>query len=149
MEIARIMCEEFPEIFKDGGKILARSSTSQRAIVSMNAFTVSLQKQAPKLDIKMNSLHTNLTITNPSGAPREISEYYKGEILVPESTVEFRDRMTDYDAILGKLFTDRGFLEEIGGRRDFVYELFNLWAGYHNYDDGGLARGSFHKGSAS
>ena len=136
MEIARIMCEEFPEIFKDGGKILARSSTSQRAIVSMNAFTVSLQKQAPKLDIKMNSLHTNLLITNPSGAPREISEYYKGEILVPESTVEFRDRMTDYDAILGKLFTDRGFLEEIGGRRDFVYELFNLWAGYHNYDDG-------------
>ncbi|MBO6249066.1 MAG: hypothetical protein J6N54_09665, partial [Bacteroidales bacterium] len=49
-EIARIMCEEFPEVFKDGGEVLARASTSQRAIVSMNAFTVSLQKHAPKTD---------------------------------------------------------------------------------------------------
>lgn len=136
MEIARIMCEDFPEVFKDGGKVLARASTSQRAIVSMNAFTVSLQKHAPKLDIAMNSLHTNLLYTNSTGAPREIAEYYEGEVRIPESTVDFRDRMTDYDAILGKLFTDRGFLEEIGGRREFVYELFSLWAGYHNYCDG-------------
>ncbi|MBR1926786.1 MAG: hypothetical protein IJ840_03405 [Bacteroidales bacterium] len=136
MEIARIMCESFPEVFKDGGRILARASTSQRAIVSMNAFTVSLQKNAPKVQIEVNSLHTNLPVTNPTGAPKEIAEYYEGEVLVPESTRTFRDRMTDYDAILGKLFTDRGFLEEIGGRRDFVYELFNLWAGYHNYCDG-------------
>ncbi len=136
MEIARIMCENFPEVFKDGGKVLARASTSQRAIVSMNAFTVSLQKHAPKLDIAMNSLHTNLLYTNSTGAPREIAEYYEGEVRIPESTVDFRDRMTDYDAILGKLFTDRGFLEEIGGRREFVYELFSLWAGYHNYCDG-------------
>lgn len=136
MEIARIMCEEFPEVFKEGGKVLARASTSQRAIVSMNAFTVSLQKYAPKLEITMNSLHTNLPVTNPTGAPKEIAGYYEGEVCVPESTTEFRDRMTDYDAILGKLFTDKGFLEEIGGRREFVYELFNLWAGYHNYCDG-------------
>lgn len=136
MEIARIMCEEFPEVFKDGGEVLARSSTSQRAIVSMNAFTVGLQKYAPKLDIKMNSLHTNMLVINPGGAPREIAEYYAGSIRVPESVNDLRDRLTDYDAILGKLFTDRGFLEEIGGRRTFVYELFNLWAGYHNYSDG-------------
>lgn len=134
--IAEIMCGEFPEVFKDGGEVLAMASTSQRAIVSMNAFTVSLQKNAPKVNIEMNSLHTNLLYTNPGGAPREIARYYKGDLIVPESTTEFRDRMTDYDAILGILFTDRGFLEEIGGRRDFVYELFNLWAGYHNYSDG-------------
>lgn len=134
--IARIMCGEFPEVFKDGGKVLARASTSQRAIVSMNAFTVSLQKCVPDLEIEMNSLHTNLLVTNPGGAPKEIARYYQGELLVPESAAAFRDRMTDYDAILGKLFTDRGFLEEIGGRRNFVYELFNLWAGYHNYSGG-------------
>ena len=55
-EIARTMCEQFPEVFKDGGAVLARSSTSQRAIVSMNAFTVSLQKCAPKVDIVMDAL---------------------------------------------------------------------------------------------
>ena len=134
-EIARIMYEQFPEVFKDGGDVLARASTSQRAIVSMNAFTVSLQKQAPKLNIEMNSLHTNLPATNPGATPREIAKSYAGEIIVPESINDFRDRMTDYDGILGKLFTDRSFLEEMGGRREFVYELFNLWAGYHNYDE--------------
>lgn len=133
--IARIMCEEFPEVFKDGGEVLARSTNSPRAITSMNAFTVGLQKQAPKLNIKMIALHTNLLVTNPGSTPKEISRFYEGEVLVPESTIDFRERMTDY-SILDKLFSDRGFLEEIGGRRDFVEELFNLWAGYHNYSDG-------------
>ena len=135
-EIARIMYEEFPEVFKDGGEVLARSSTSQRAIVSMNAFTVSLQKQAPKLNIVMNSLHTNLIVTNPTAAPKEIAEHYKGEIIVPESTTAFRNRMTNYDAILDNLFTDRGFLEEMGGRFEFVYQLYTLWCGYRYYCDG-------------
>ena len=134
--IARIMYGSFPEVFKDGGRILARASTSQRAIVSMNSFTVSLQKMAPKVDIEMNALHTSMLATNPTSAPRELAGSFKGEILIPESTTAFRDRMTDYDAILDNLFSDRGFLEEIGGKREFVYELFNLWAGYRNYSDG-------------
>lgn len=135
-EIARIMCEQFPEVFKDGGAVLARSSTSQRAIVSMNAFTVSLQKHAPKVDIAMDALHTSLLYTNPTAAPRGIAEFYEGEIIVPESTTDFRNRMTDYDAILGRLFKDRGFMEELGGRFDFVYQLYTLWCGYKYYCDG-------------
>ena len=50
-EIARIMVADFPEVFSAGGTVLARASTSPRAIVSMNAFTVSLQKAAPKVSI--------------------------------------------------------------------------------------------------
>ena len=145
MEIAKKMCQDFPEVFKDGGEVMAMASTSQRAIVSMNAFTVSLQKCAPKLNIEMNSLHTNLNVTNPGGAPKEIAEYYEGSIIVPESVTDMQDRLTDYDSILGKLFTDRGFLEEIGGRREFVHELFNLWAGYHNYSDGNWLEDIFSK----
>ncbi|MBQ8061682.1 MAG: hypothetical protein IJ205_07075 [Bacteroidales bacterium] len=135
-EIARIMCEEFPEVFKDGGKVLARASTSQRAIVSMNAFTVSFQKYAPKIDLEVNSLHTNLPVVNSNGSPKEVARRFEGTVNVPESTNDFRERMTDYDGLFAKLFTDRSFFEEIGGRRNFVYELFNLWAGYHNYCDG-------------
>ena len=144
-EIARIMCEEFPEVFKDGGKALARASTSQRAIVSMNAFTVSFQKHAPNIDLEVNSLHTNLPVVNSNGSPREIARRFEGNVIVPESTSEFRERMTDYDSLFDRLFTDRGFLEEIGGRRNFVYELFNLWAGYHNYCDGDWLEDIFSK----
>ena len=142
-EIAKVMCEDFPEIFKDGGNFLARSSTSQRAIVSMNAFTVSLQKQVPKANIVMNSLHTNLLVTNPTAAPKEIAEFYEGEIIVPESTTDFRNRMTDYDAIFSTLFTDRSFLEELGGRFEFVYQLYTLWCGYRYYCDGDWLEGIF------
>ena len=135
-EIARIMCQEFPQVFKDGGEILARASTSQRAIVSMNAFTVSLQRFAPKVNVEMNSLHTNMTVTNAASAPRDLQTRYEGRLVPTESLSDFKARKIDFDGILDKLFSDRGFLEEIGGRTQFISELFALWAGYHNYSDG-------------
>ena len=135
-EIARIMAQSFPEVFADGGKILARASTSQRAIVSMDAFCISLQKYAPKVDIETNSLHTNLPIVNVSGSPRELRVMRSGTVKIPEPQDAFRARKYDYDGMLDKLFTDRGFLEERGGRTQFLYELCALWSGYHNYCDG-------------
>ncbi len=134
--IARIMAESFPEVFADGGKVLAMSSTSQRAIVSMDAFCVSLQKYAPKVDIEGNSLHTNMLIVNPGSAPREIRQQRAGKVELPETLADFQKRKYIYDDVLDRLFTDRGFLEELGGRTQFLSELFTLWRGYHNYCDG-------------
>ena len=133
--IAQIMYQNFPEVFRNGGKVLARASTIPRAIVSMEAFVTSLQKCAPLLDIEANSLHTNLPVTNAGTTPREIATRYEGRIPVPERGDVYRKKRIDYDGILGSLFTDRGWLEEKGGRTDFICELFNLWAGYHNYTD--------------
>ena len=141
--IARIMAQSFPEVFASGGKVLARSSTSQRAIVSMNAFTVSLQKYAPKVDIEANSFHENMVVVNATSAPRELLERYANDPKLPETKAAFRARKYDYDGILGTLFTDRGFLEEIGGRTQFIYELFCLWQGYRNYCDGDWMEGLF------
>ena len=90
--IARIMAESFPEVFADGGKVLAMSSTSQRAIVSMDAFCVSLQKYAPKVDIEGNSLHTNMLIVNPGSAPREIRQQRAGKVELPETLADFQKR---------------------------------------------------------
>lgn len=133
--IARIMVQSFPEVFAEGGKVFAMSSTSQRAIVSMDAFCVSLQKCAPKVDIEGNSLHTNMLIVNPGSAPREIRQQ-RGSAPLPETLDEFRSRKFVYDSVLDRLFTDRSFLEELGGRTQFLSELFTLWRGYHNYCDG-------------
>lgn len=131
--IAAAMAGQFPEIFAKGGKILARSSTSPRAITSMAAFCVSLQKNAPKVDIETNSLHTNMAVIYPTECPDELTVHHYGRIKpLDESAV--RDlRSKHYDDILGRLFTDRDFLEEMGGRSYFVNELFAFWAGYHNY----------------
>ena len=134
-EIAKIMANSFPEVFANGGHVFARSSTSQRAIVSMNAFTVSLQQVAPKVDITANSRALNMVVINAASAPRAVAKRYQGSTKTPESLDAFKARTIDFDGILDKIFSDRGFLEESGGRTQFLSELFTLWAGYHNYTD--------------
>ena len=134
-EIAKIMANSFPEVFTNGGHVFARSSTSQRAIVSMNAFTVSLQQVAPKVDITANSRALNMVVINAASAPRAVAKRYQGSTKTPESLDAFKARTIDFDGILDKIFSDRGFMEESGGRTQFLSELFTLWAGYHNYTD--------------
>ena len=134
-KIAQIMASSFPEVFAQGGEVFARSSTSQRAIVSMNAFTASLQKEAPKIEVTANARAVNMAIVNAASANRAIAKRYQGSTKAPETLDQFKARKIDYDGILDKIFSDRGFLEENGGRTQFISELFTLWAGYHNYSD--------------
>jgi hypothetical protein len=134
-EIARIMVQDFPAVFSKGGKVLAMSSTSQRAIVSMDAFCVSLQKYAPKVDIEGNSLHTNMLFINAGSAPRQIRQQRSGSVELPETLDEFRSRKFIYDEVLDRLFIDSSFLDEVGGKTQFLSELAMLWRGYHNYCD--------------
>ncbi|MBR1407232.1 MAG: histidine-type phosphatase [Bacteroidales bacterium] len=135
--IAAGMVQAFPEVFAGGGRVLARASISERVIVSMNAFTLGLLREAPRLDIEVRSLHTDMPATCPTRSALDSKVRYAGRIHVPESVDSFRARKVDVDGILDKLFSDRRFLEETGGRWRFVYELFTLWCGYHNYCEDG------------
>lgn len=130
--IAAAMCAQFPEVFEKGGSVVAMSSTSQRAITSMTAFCVSLQKNAPKVEIEASSLHTGMLVVNPPSAPREILERYEGAVKRPANSLSYL-RERHYDDILSRLFKDRSFLEDLGGRSSFISNLFSFWAGYQNY----------------
>ena len=131
--IAEAMVEEFPEIFAKGGKFLAMSSESRRAITSMAAFCASLERNAPKAEVTVNSLHTNMTVINPPEAPDELVKEYEGKLKPIDRGYVTTLREKHYDNILDRLFTNRRFLEETGGRSDFLFELFMFWSGYHNY----------------
>lgn len=131
--IAAAMVAEFPEIFAKGGKFLARASKSPRAITSMSAFCASFEKNAPKAEVTVNSLHTNMTVINPPEAPDELIKEYEGKLKPIDRGYITELREKHYDNILDRLFSDRTFLEEIGGRSDFLFELFMFWSGYHNY----------------
>lgn len=50
--IAKRMAARMPNLFEGENKVLARSSTSQRCIISMAAFTEALKELNPKLDVK-------------------------------------------------------------------------------------------------
>ena len=141
-KIAAKIVADFPEIFKNGGTFTARASTSQRAIVSMSAFITSLQKNAPKADITCNSLHTNMLIINPPSAPRQIAERYDRPKF-PSSVELEKLRTKHYDDILNRLFTDRSFIEELGGKANFVNSLYVFWQGYENYCEDARFEGLF------
>lgn len=140
--IAAIMVSSFPEIFEKGGKFTARASTSQRAITSMTAFLVSMQKNAPKAEIVGNSLHTNMIVANPPSAPAPIAERYDKPHF-PSSAELQKIRSKHYDDIIARLFTDRTFFEDKGGRSTFINDLFAFWCGYENYCEDGRFEGLF------
>ena len=128
--------DQFPAVFKGAKKVDAVVSTSQRSIVSMGSFCVSLKGRNPKLDIYMESSHTNMTIAAPTSAPKQFIRYFKGQFDSPvgESRSAFSSRIVDYDRILGTFFKDVSFLDGFdGGKTKFLSELSMLLCGYQNY----------------
>lgn len=133
--IAEVMCQQFPEVFSNGGDVLARSTVVPRAITSMASFVASLQKNAPKVKVKTLSLHEDLVVTYPQDAPdelrRKIDRY---PLKLDRSSLNYLAER-NYNSILSRLFENTDFMMETGGRRKFVSELYLFWSGYHNYCD--------------
>ena len=135
--IARFTYESFPEVFEGSRKVSARSSTSQRCIVSMSAFLSSLAACAPELQFSAISNHTGMADIVPPSAPKELRKKFKGQgdtpkIMKPD---DFSRRTVDYDSIISHLFTDPSVVKQAGGREKFASEMFSLLGGYRNYCD--------------
>ena len=135
LAIGTFVYEQFPLVFQGRKKVDALSSTGQRCIVSMGAFNAGLLGGNPKLQIRMQSDHMGMGIIAPPSAPKAIRKKFKGQEEKPriESVSSFFKRTVNYDGILGKLFTDYSFLDEMEDGEDFMSELWELLSGYHNY----------------
>ena len=136
-KIGEFAASSFPDVFKGKRKVNAISSTAQRSIVSMSAFSLGLKDINPKLDITHGSNHTGMTVAAPPSAPESLVRHFKGEDEAPalESAESFRARTSREDELLKKLFTDSSFLDgEKYGKR-FPFELWQLYCGYHNYEE--------------
>lgn len=147
-KLAERMAANFPEVFSRRIKtVYARASTSHRAVASMNAFTLALQKKFTALDIETTVLTSGLAVTK-SQAPAEVKGpfYLRGEnsasLLPPVGT--YLSSKIDTDSILKKFFTSSskvfGSSEE---KAFFCISLYYLWSGYHNYSDSDFLEGLF------
>jgi hypothetical protein len=139
--IASEMAGNFPGVFNGRKKVYALSSVSGRCIVSMAAFTASLQKQFPKLDIKVKSNHLGMGIVAPPEAPKGYVRHFAGEdadSLQREKLGQFIIRKADVDGIMGRIFKDPSAVNHPGGTTDLMYYLYMFMGNYPNYSDPGL-----------
>ena len=137
LAIGTFVGEQFPQVFKGRKKVDALSSTGQRCIVSMGAFITGLMSNNPKLQVRMQSDHMGMGIIAPPSAPRAIRKRFQGQDqeVKMEKVEDFFARTCNPQAVLDKLFTDSSFLNEFeGGSINFIYELWELICGYHNYE---------------
>ena len=139
--IGEFVYQSFPQVFKGSKKVEALSSTGQRCIVSMGAFTLSLKSGNPDLQIRLQSTHDGMAVIAPPSAPKALLRTFKGQTdaVALESSTDFFLRVTPWQEVLDKLFTDSAFLQEFnGGSVLFLRELWQLYCGYHNYESAPL-----------
>ena len=138
--IAREMAETFPQVFRRGGSVDARSSTSGRCIVSMSAFCTSLQKSCPKIDITLSSTHMGMCEVVPPSAPEAYRKKFKSPHAADynlESPEAYRARVLDSDDLLGRIFKDPHFLSADEGK-EFLSQLYSFLGNEINNGDPAL-----------
>ena len=74
--IARIMYNNFPEVFEKGGNVLAISSLVGRCVISMSAFCQELVQCNPKLEIREQSSRFTLDGVVPTDGQNPVKHNY-------------------------------------------------------------------------
>ena len=124
-QIARRMYNNYRPVFHNGSKKLsARSSTSQRVIVSMAAFTGELMEQEKGLDIHWDTGEELMKIVS-TDAPRPVRDsVYK--ILARQA----RENVPDTSAFFARVFTDPAAARAlVGNSVQFMQLTFNMATG--------------------
>lgn len=105
--IADVMAGSFPEVFRQGPAITAWSSHAQRAIMSMGAFCLEMQRLFPELEVRMNENNIYLYKVVPDDKANPFRDTPPAQKPpYSESTSEFFSRHMDYMDVFYRLFTD-------------------------------------------
>ena len=83
--IARTMYNNFPEVFKQGGDVLAISSLTGRCVLSMASFCGELTQCNPKIEIRQQSSRTTLDGVVPTDRQNPLRHTW------PKSRPRFED----------------------------------------------------------
>ena len=135
-ELASRMFDNFPAVFKDGARVMARTSTSTRCVMTMSSFCMGLKEHNPKLDIFENFGTSFLPAILPldSSNPFRESFFQETPVSFTETWPEYIERTVDYRAILARLFTDVD--KALPGKEqwDFTSYLYFFAAGMGSLD---------------
>ena len=130
--IAKQIYKEYPSIFKKSPSIYAYATQSQRCIMSMNSFCLSLKEMDSRLDITEDTSRSFLPELNPHASENpwfddSVKHYYS-----PDSDpwggskAQFAARNYDPGTICARFFKDPHFPDGIGGQSSFVSNLYHI-----------------------
>lgn len=135
-DLAARMYANFPEIFPDGAKVRAWTSTSTRCVMTMSSFCLGLKEQNPKLDIFENFGKYFL----PAILPQDKSNPFRDENFketppsFDETWEQYIARTIDSKAILARIFKDPDQTVKEKDQWDLVSYLYFLANGMKSLD---------------
>ncbi len=125
--IARTMYNNFPEVFKNGGNVLAISSLSGRCVLSMSSFCQELVQCNPKIEIREQSSRFTLDGVVPNDRQNPVkNDYPKGvKPRFEKNRDKFQSSSTLKDDIIKRVFTSTEGLK--GDMNHIASNLINLY----------------------
>ena len=123
---ARIMYNNFPEVFKNGGNVFANSSLVGRCIMSMSAFCQELVQCNPKIEIREMSSRFTLDAVVPSDEQNPVKHSYpKPRPRYEKNIAKFQSNDALRGDIIKRVFTSTdglpGNLHHIGSNLLHLY----------------------------
>lgn len=135
--ISRRMYDNFPEVFEDGGNVLAISSLSGRCVLSMAAFCQELVQCNPEIEIREQSSRFTLDGVVPTDKENPVKHNYpKATPKFAKNWSQFKSEDTLNDDIIRRVFKNPEELP-FSGRR-IAGSLINLYTSLPNIGHEGM-----------
>ena len=136
--IARTMYNQFPQVFKKGGNVLAISSLTGRCVLSMSSFCQELVQCNPKIEIREQSSRFTLDGVVPTDRQNPVKHQYPRG--VKPRYEQNRDQFKSENSLRGKIVS-RVFVstEGLPGRTNNLgSDLINLYTSLPNIGHEGM-----------
>ena len=132
-DIARRMYERFPEVFKNGAEIDARSTGVARCVLSMEYSLMQLVRLNPKLNIRHNATHRDMYYLNLQD--KELFNHRKNQ-RATKSFLAYRKKHGYCSHLMQSLFNDSVYVQQKVNGYDFAEQLLLVAAGLQNVELG-------------
>lgn len=130
--IAERMYKAYPQVFRNGTDISARSTLVVRCVLSMDAFCERLKELNPTLDITRESSQRYMNYlchhSDESNAWRNDPNNFKEEYR------KFEESHTNPDRLIGTLFSDPKFMARHINPHDFMWGLYWIASGMQDIE---------------
>ena len=135
--IARNMYDNFTDVFKKGGNVLAIASLSGRCVISMSAFCQELVQCNPKIEIREQSSRFTLDGVVPTDGQNPVKHHYpKAKPRYEANRDQFKNYYPLRDIILKRVFTSTDSLP--GDAHHIGSNLINLYTSLPNIGHEGM-----------